>query len=132
MFSPQVSSGARKSISFMGLRVIVQSERDAPYVESRINAFWDEFRTKLAEMTDVEFEKYKAAVVSRKLEDHKNMWQECVPLSSLYPVLFTPLICPRQPRTDRARCGWPSTRDGTILSSASATPSSSRSCKSPR
>lgn len=71
-----VSSGARKSISFMGLRVIVQSERDAPYVESRVNAFWDEFRTKLAEMTDVEFEKYKAAVVSRKLEDHKNMWQE--------------------------------------------------------
>ncbi|BGP54049.1 hypothetical protein JCM8202_003048 [Rhodotorula sphaerocarpa] len=71
-----VASGARKSISFMGLRVIVQSERDAPFVESRINAFWDDYRTKLQEMSEEEFEKYKAAVASRKLEDHKNMWQE--------------------------------------------------------
>lgn len=74
----QVASGARKSISFMGLRVIVQSERDAPFVESRINAFWDDYRTKLQEMREEEFEKYKAAVASRKLEDHKNMWQEYV------------------------------------------------------
>lgn len=72
----QVSSGARKSISFMGLRVIVQSERDAPFVESRVNAFWEDYRTKLNEMNEEDFEKYKAAVVSRKLEDHKNMWQE--------------------------------------------------------
>lgn len=62
----------------MGLRVIVQSERDAPFVESRINAFWDDYRTKLQEMSEEEFEKYKAAVASRKLEDHKNMWQEYV------------------------------------------------------
>ena len=91
MFAPQVSSGARKSISFMGLRVIVQSERDAPYVESRVNAFWDEFRTKLA-------------VVSRKLEEHKNMWQECVSLVSLYPALFAALIC--APNAYRSSSLW--------------------------
>jgi len=81
-FSPflQVSSGARKSIAFMGLRVIVQSERDGPFIESRINAFWDEFKVKLEAMSDADIEKYKEAVISRKLEDHKNMWQECVPL----------------------------------------------------
>ena len=76
----QVSSGARKSIAFMGLRVIVQSERDGPFIESRINAFWDEFKVKLEAMSDADIEKYKEAVISRKLEDHKNMWQECVPL----------------------------------------------------
>ncbi|GAA5906121.1 hypothetical protein JCM8208_000637 [Rhodotorula glutinis] len=71
-----VSSGARKSIAFMGLRVIVQSERDGPFIESRINAFWDDFKAKLEAMTDADIEKYKETVISRKLEDHKNMWQE--------------------------------------------------------
>ncbi|POY74423.1 hypothetical protein BMF94_2617 [Rhodotorula taiwanensis] len=73
-----VSSGARKSISFMGLRVIVQSERDAPFVETRVNAFWEDYRTKLNKMSEEDFEKYKEAVVSRKLEDHKNMWQDAL------------------------------------------------------
>ncbi|GAA5970032.1 hypothetical protein JCM11641_000241 [Rhodosporidiobolus odoratus] len=72
-----VSSGPRKSIAFMGMRVIVQSERDANHVESQIDAFWTEFRAKLQDMPEEEFEKYKAAVVSRKLEDFKNMWEEC-------------------------------------------------------
>lgn len=62
----------------MGLRVIVQSERDAAYVESRVDAFWNEFRQTLAGVGDDEFEKYKMAVINRKLEDHKNMWEECV------------------------------------------------------
>ncbi|GAA6044580.1 A-factor-processing enzyme [Rhodotorula toruloides] len=71
-----VSSGARKSIAYMGLRVIVQSERDSAFVESRIDAFWDEYKTRLDEMSEEEFEKYKATVISRKLEDFKNLWQE--------------------------------------------------------
>lgn len=62
----------------MGLRVIVQSERDSAFVESRIDAFWDDYKLKLDEMSDGEFEKYKATVISRKLEDFKNLWQECV------------------------------------------------------
>lgn len=102
-FLLKVSSGARKSISFMGLRVIVQSERDAPYVESRINAFWDDYRSKLAEMTDEDFEKYKAAVVSRKLEDHKNMWQECVDTGPCPKLLGR--ATHRFALADPARCG---------------------------
>ncbi|GAA5876509.1 hypothetical protein JCM8547_009411 [Rhodosporidiobolus lusitaniae] len=71
-----VSSGARKSIHFMGIRVIVQSDYDANHVESRINAFWESYRTKLAEMPEEQFEKYKEAVVARKTEEQKNMWEE--------------------------------------------------------
>ncbi|GAA6064646.1 hypothetical protein JCM10212_004488 [Sporobolomyces blumeae] len=71
-----VSSGPRKSIAFMGLRVIVQSEKDAAFVESRIDAFWTEFMTTLENMSDDEFDKYKEAVRTKKLEDHKNLWQE--------------------------------------------------------
>ncbi|GAA6001144.1 hypothetical protein JCM10207_007430 [Rhodosporidiobolus poonsookiae] len=71
-----VSSGPRKSIAFMGLRVIVQSERDATFVESRIDQFWVDFRQKMEEMSAEEFDKYKQTVASRKLEDPKNMWEE--------------------------------------------------------
>ncbi|GAA5829536.1 hypothetical protein JCM11251_000196 [Rhodosporidiobolus azoricus] len=71
-----VSSGPRKSISFLGLRVIVQSEHDANFVESRIDQFWIDFRKRMDEMSEEEFDKYRQTVASRKLEDHKNMWQE--------------------------------------------------------
>lgn len=70
----------------MGLRVIVQSEKDAAFVESRVDAFWDEFKQTLEDMSEEEFEKYKQAVIDRKLEDHKNMWEEYVatPRSRLF------------------------------------------------
>ncbi|GAA5888439.1 hypothetical protein JCM16303_005741, partial [Sporobolomyces ruberrimus] len=71
-----VSSGPRKSIGFMGLRVIVQSEKDAAFVESRIDAFWNEFKSTLDNMSEEEFDKYKEAVRAKKVEDHKNLWQE--------------------------------------------------------
>jgi len=64
----------------MGLRVIVQSERSAAHVEERINAFWADYRKTLDEMSEDEFAKYKMAVVNKKLEDHKNMWQESMTL----------------------------------------------------
>ncbi|GAA6026838.1 hypothetical protein JCM8097_005898 [Rhodosporidiobolus ruineniae] len=71
-----VQSGGRKSISFLAVRTIVQSEHSAAHVEQRIDQFWVDFRAKLELMPEEEFEKYKKTVVSRKLEDHKNMWQE--------------------------------------------------------
>ncbi|BGP14041.1 hypothetical protein JCM10213_005625 [Rhodosporidiobolus nylandii] len=71
-----VSSGPRKSIAFMGLRVVIQSEFDANFVESRVNQFWHDYRQKLVDMPEEEFEKYKASVVARKTEDFKNMWEE--------------------------------------------------------
>lgn len=60
----------------MGLRVIVQSEKDADFVESRVDAFWDDFRKVMDEMSEDEFNKYKETVIEKKLEDHKNMWEE--------------------------------------------------------
>ncbi|KAK4701450.1 insulysin, partial [Phenoliferia sp. Uapishka_3] len=73
-----VSSGPRRSLGFMGLRVIVQSERDAAYVEGCVDKFWEEYKVVLDEMTEEDFNKHKESVVNQKLEDHKNMWQECV------------------------------------------------------
>jgi insulysin len=67
----------------MGCRVIIQSEYDANFLESRVNQFWDDFRVKLVDMSEEDFEKYKEALVNRKMEDYKNMWQECV--SSFFP-----------------------------------------------
>jgi len=83
----QVSSGPRKSIAFMGLRVIVQSEKDAAYVESRVDAFWEEFMGTLEKMSEEEFDKYKEAVRAKKVEDHKNLWQESV--SPFLSLLFS-------------------------------------------
>lgn len=60
----------------MGLRVIVQSEKDAAFVETRVDAFWTEFKKTLDAMTEEEFDKYRQAVIDKKLEDHKNMWEE--------------------------------------------------------
>ncbi|SGY41131.1 BQ5605_C003g02474 [Microbotryum silenes-dioicae] len=71
-----VSSGTRRSIGFIAFRLIVQSDRDATYVEQRVDDFWSEYLTVLETMSDEEFGKYRSAVVSKKLEDHKNMWEE--------------------------------------------------------
>ena len=60
----------------MGLRVIVQSEKDADFVESRVDAFWEEFKKVMDDMSEEEFNKYKDTVISKKQEDHKNMWEE--------------------------------------------------------
>jgi insulysin len=74
----QVMSGPRRSIGFHGIRVIVQSEKDTAFLESRVDAFWEEYKKTLEDMSDEAFEEFKTTVVNRKLEDHKNMWQECV------------------------------------------------------
>lgn len=63
--------------------MIVQSEKDAAFVESRVDVFWDEYKTVLENMSEEEFDKYKTTVINKKLEDHKNMYQECVLVPSL-------------------------------------------------
>ncbi|KAL8293043.1 hypothetical protein RQP46_000737 [Phenoliferia psychrophenolica] len=71
-----VQSGSRRSIGFQGMRVIVQSERDAAYIETRINTFWNDLKEVIHAMTEEEFEQHKQSVINQLLEDHKNMWQE--------------------------------------------------------
>ncbi|KAE8167024.1 Metalloenzyme, LuxS/M16 peptidase-like protein [Aspergillus tamarii] len=71
-----VWSGARYSATTIGYRVIIQSERTAQYLESRINAFLSNFGKALEEMSDEEFEGHKRSVVNKRLEKLKNLGSE--------------------------------------------------------
>lgn len=71
-----VWSGARYSATTIGYRVIIQSERTAKYLESRIDAFLGDFGTKLEEMSEQDFEGHKRSVVKRRLEKVKNLSSE--------------------------------------------------------
>lgn len=71
-----VWSGARYSATTMGYRVIVQSDRDAKYLESRIDSFLTKFGQTLEEMDDKEFEGHKQSVINRRLEKVKNLMSE--------------------------------------------------------
>jgi insulysin len=71
-----VFSSVRKSIGSMGFRILVQSERDAAYVESRIDAFLDTFKAQLEGMTDAEFAAQRDSLAHKKLEVPKNLYEE--------------------------------------------------------
>jgi insulysin len=57
-------------------RVLVQSERTAPYLESRINAFLSGYRETLEKMSDKELNGHINAVIVRRTERLKNLNQE--------------------------------------------------------
>ncbi|XP_019186724.1 PREDICTED: insulin-degrading enzyme-like 1, peroxisomal [Ipomoea nil] len=60
-----------------GLQFVVQSSiKDPKYVESRVRAFLDMFKSKLSEMSDEEFKKKVNALIDVKLEKFKNIWEE--------------------------------------------------------
>ncbi|GAT24591.1 a-pheromone processing metallopeptidase Ste23 [Aspergillus luchuensis] len=71
-----VWSGARYSATTMGYRVIIQSERNAAYLESRIDAFLTGFGKSLANMSEQEFESHKRSVINKRLEKLKNLSSE--------------------------------------------------------
>lgn len=71
-----VFSSLRKTIGSMGFRVLVQSERDSRFVESRIEAFFDSFKTLLENLTDEEFEAQRTSLINKKLEAVKNLYEE--------------------------------------------------------
>jgi len=62
--------------SDIGLRIVVQSERGAVYLEERVEAFLDEMREKLDEMTDAEFKEQQAGLERRWKEAPKNLGEE--------------------------------------------------------
>jgi len=83
-----VGSATRRTIGMGSLRIIVQSERDAAFVEQRIEAFLRETLTELLEkMSEEDFEREKTSLINKKLEERKNAWEECVSLS-LRPLLL--------------------------------------------
>ncbi|KDQ10557.1 hypothetical protein BOTBODRAFT_36079 [Botryobasidium botryosum FD-172 SS1] len=60
----------------MGFRIVVQSERDPVYLESRVDAFLDALKVILEEMDEVEFEKQKQSLIDKKMEKIKNIGEE--------------------------------------------------------
>ena len=103
--------------------MIVQSEKDAAYVESRVDAFWEEFMGTLEKMSEEEFDKYKEAVRAKKVEDHKNLWQESVPLSLSILSLCLPSLT-RIRFVGHHTCGSTFTVDGMISNNDSEMPQS--------
>ncbi|KAJ5908683.1 Peptidase M16 core [Penicillium taxi] len=71
-----VWSGSRYNATTMGYRVIIQSERPAQYLESRIESFLREFAATLEKMPEDEFEGHKRSVVNKRLEKLKNLGSE--------------------------------------------------------
>nr|OQO25547.1 hypothetical protein B0A51_06866 [Rachicladosporium sp. CCFEE 5018] len=71
-----VGSHAVTYNTVQGFRVIIQSERDCEYLESRIEAFLTEFESTLANMAQDEFEKHRVGLINKRLEKLKNLEQE--------------------------------------------------------
>lgn len=71
-----VFSGLQESRTTFGIKVIIQSERNAAYLESRIVNFLKQYYETLKELSEEEFEKNKEALIGRKSETLKNLSQE--------------------------------------------------------
>jgi len=71
-----VFSGTKFSPTTMLYRVLVQSERTAQYLESRINAFLSGYRETLEKMSDKELNGHINALIIKRTEKLKNLNQE--------------------------------------------------------
>lgn len=59
-----------------GLRIVVQSERKPKYLESRVEAFFDEMKEKLESLSVDEFESHRSGLEKKWLEVSKNLGEE--------------------------------------------------------
>ncbi|KAF7727647.1 Insulinase (Peptidase M16) [Apophysomyces ossiformis] len=71
-----VFSGVRKQTGSMGMRFIVQSERDTVYLENRIEDFLSKLRSIIENMSPDEYKAQVQSLISKKLEKDKNLGQE--------------------------------------------------------
>ena len=71
-----VFSGVRRHIGTMGLRFIIQSERDTVYLENRVEQFLETLREIIIKMTDTEYQAQVDSLIADKQEKFKNMGQE--------------------------------------------------------
>ncbi|KAJ3126641.1 Insulinase (Peptidase M16) [Nowakowskiella sp. JEL0407] len=69
-----VHSGTRINTRVIGYRVIIQSERNPTYLESRIEDFLKNMKQTIVNLTELEFDKHKQSVIIRLLEKDKNLW----------------------------------------------------------
>ncbi|KEF50901.1 insulysin [Exophiala aquamarina CBS 119918] len=63
-----VWSGVRPAAVTMGLSVLIQSERDPEYLETRINSFLLKVNTALESMSNKDFEGHKRSLINARLE----------------------------------------------------------------
>jgi len=60
----------------IGLRFLLQSEREPVYLESRVDAFLEAYKLQLAATPLEEFEKQREGLISKKLEKLENLYSE--------------------------------------------------------
>lgn len=60
----------------MGWKVLVQSERDAVHVESRIEAFLNQTKGLIEGLTDEEFDRHRQSLIAKREEKPKNLGDE--------------------------------------------------------
>lgn len=72
----QLGYVAMASATSTGLRVLVQSERDPVYVESRIESFLSGLKETIENMPDAEFDRHRQALIDKKEEQPKNLGEE--------------------------------------------------------
>ncbi|CAO3650854.1 unnamed protein product [Cunninghamella echinulata] len=71
-----VFSGVRKQTGSMGMRFILQSERDTIYLENRIESFLEKLKELVENMSETEYKAQVQSLISKKLEKDKNLGQE--------------------------------------------------------
>lgn len=71
-----VFTGIRKQTGVYGYRLIIQSEKDPAFLESRIESFLALMESKLKDLTELEFMNHKTALITKMLEKKKNLAQE--------------------------------------------------------
>ncbi|KAL7753560.1 metalloprotease [Sorochytrium milnesiophthora] len=71
-----VFSGELRQATMTGFRVLIQSERDTVYLEQRIESFLRQFGDLLKSISDKDYEQNVEALVTKKLEKDKNLYQQ--------------------------------------------------------
>lgn len=71
-----VFDGIRKQTGFIGYRIVIQSERDPAYLESRIEAYLSYLDELLSTYSQETFEKHRSSLILKLREKQKNLNQE--------------------------------------------------------
>lgn len=71
-----VFSGVRASATTYGFRFIIQSEKTAPYLETRIELFLEGLVKTIEDMNETDFENNKRSLIVKRLEKPKHLDQE--------------------------------------------------------
>jgi insulysin len=71
-----VFSGPSFHDIWSGYRILIQSEKDCPYLEGRIENFLNTFEQTLTGMSEDDFESHKHAMINKRLAKLENLSSE--------------------------------------------------------